>query len=152
MNLTGASGLSGASVNAVGGTATFPALSINTAGTYALVANAPAVGATSAPSASFTVYDGELKCEPGVPYTFSSFPSGVTNINQPGYAAGQRGMFNKDGSQCIPVGYTFTNDILNTQLGVAAVERPEPAGGRVQVHGRRGSRSTSMRSAACPPA
>jgi hypothetical protein len=114
VNLTGASGLSGASVNAVGGTATFPALSINAAGIYALVANAPAVGATSAPSASFTVYDGELKCEPGVPYTFNSFPPGVGNITQPGYAAGQRGMYNKDGSPCVPVGYTFTNDILNT--------------------------------------
>lgn len=114
VNLTGATGLSGASVSAVGGAATFPALSINTAGTYALVANAPSVGLASAPSSTFTVYDGELKCEPGTPYTFSSFPSGVTNINQPGYAAGQRGMFNKDGSQCIPVGYTFTNDILNS--------------------------------------
>jgi hypothetical protein len=49
-----------------------------------------------------------------MPYTFSSFPAGVTNINQPGYAAGQRGQFNKDGSQCIPVGYTFTNDILSS--------------------------------------
>ncbi len=41
-------------------------------------------------------------------------PPGVTSITQPGYASGQRGEYNKDGSLCVPVAYSFINDILGT--------------------------------------
>lgn len=132
VTLTGATGLSGGSVNAIGGAATFPALSINTPGTYALVASAPSASITSAPSAEFTIFDGELKCEPGVPYTFENFPPGVTNINQPGFAAGQRGKYNKDGSLCIPVGYTFINDILNSNSVLLQWDVPSQPGAAFQ--------------------
>jgi len=46
------------------------------------------------------------------PATFE-FSSVVTDPTQPGYAAGERGAFNKDGSSaCVPAGATFSNNIL----------------------------------------
>jgi len=122
--------LTGHTATASGGVATFPALTIATPGTYTLTASAPALGLTSAPSQSFAVYDGTLACKPGLPFTFSSLPPGVTDINQPGYAAGERGEFNKDGSKCIVVGYTFTNNILSAnsvQLEWNTVSQPGAA-------------------------
>ena len=122
--------LTGNTATASGGVATFPALTIATPGTYTLTATAPTLGLTSAPSQSFTVFDGTLACKPGLPFTFSSLPLGVTNINQPGYAAGERGEFNKDGSNCIVVGYTFTNNILTSnsvQLEWNTVSQPGAA-------------------------
>jgi hypothetical protein len=107
-------GLTGGSVNAVSGSATFSSLKIANPGTYTLTASAPSLGLVSNPSAPFTVFDGTLNCSPTPPFQFSNLPPGVNNINQPGYAAGQRGTYNKDGSACVVVGYTFINDILNS--------------------------------------
>ncbi len=103
--------LSGNVAASSGGVATFPSLKINTPGNYTLSAGAS--GFTSINLSSITVFDGILKCQPGDPFVFNSSPSGVTNVNQPGFAEGQRGMYNKDGSACSPVGYTFTNNILS---------------------------------------
>jgi hypothetical protein len=58
-----------------------------------------------------------INCQPTPPFSWTSFPPGVTSSTDPGYAAGQRGPYNKDGSACGPVGYSFTNDILDTQNG-----------------------------------
>ena len=104
--------LTGNTATSSGGIATFPNLKIANPGAFHLVASSP--GFTSITSASFTVFDGILKCEPGMPFTFSQFPPGVTNITQPGYAEGQRGKNNKDGSLCVPVAYSFINDILGS--------------------------------------
>jgi hypothetical protein len=116
VSLTSNCSLSGTtSVAASGGSATFSNLVISNAATSCtLTAMAPGYGqATSSP---FTVFaGGPLRCYPFNPFEFSNIlPPGVDNISQPGYAAGHRGQYNKDGSQCDPVGYTFTNDILNT--------------------------------------
>ena len=72
----------------------------------------------SLPSQPFTVYaGGPLNCDPTPPYQFTGvLPPAVTSITQSGYVEGKRGAYNKDGSQCIPVGYTFSNDILSTDL------------------------------------
>jgi hypothetical protein len=115
VSLTSNCTLSGTtSVAASGGSATFSNLVISNAATSCtLTAAAQEYGqATSSP---FTVFaGGPLWCEPGIPFTFNGSWPGVTLISQPGYAVGQRGPFNKDGSQCIAVGFTFTNNILST--------------------------------------
>ena len=100
---------SGAAVAAVAGLATFPSLSINATGTYALVAGSPGV-LSSAPSPSFTIYGGDIFCGDDVSSTFAN-PDTLADT-APGYAAGMRGKYNKNGSTCIKVDYTFTNDIL----------------------------------------
>jgi hypothetical protein len=103
------------SVAASGGSATFSNLVISNAATSCTL-TATAQGYGQATSSPFTVFaGGPLECYPFDPFEFSNIlPPGVNNISQPGYAAGHRGQYNKDGSQCDPVGYTFTNDILNT--------------------------------------
>jgi hypothetical protein len=63
-------------------------------------------------STTITVFAGTLNCEPDPPFTFDASAPGVTDSSQSGYAAGQRGRFNKDGSTCHPVDYTFVNSIL----------------------------------------
>ena len=91
------------------GIASFTDLKILVPGTYELTATSTGYPPVSA---TIKVFDGTLNCEPNPPYAFESLPPGVTNSSQSGYAAGQRGRFNKDGSQCNPVDYVFTNNIL----------------------------------------
>ncbi len=92
------------------GTATFAALKINSFGTYQLTASTP--GFPSTISQSFTVYEGILNC--GDSFASNFVNPGNLASDQPGYAAGSRGKYNKDGVSlgCVPVPYTFTNNIL----------------------------------------
>jgi hypothetical protein len=102
-------------------------------GSFKLTATT-SLGATAASasvtSSAFTVFaSGPLVCAPGSPSLFSgSNPpnvdsggvpvSGGLASTEPGYAEGQRGAANKDGSDCVAVGYTFTNNILSTDPAV----------------------------------
>ena len=84
-------------------------LAINTPGTYTLTASTP--GFSSATSSAFTVYAGEIFCDDPLE-TLLANPNGLLD-GEPGYAAGKRGKYNKDGSEpCVKVNYTFANDIL----------------------------------------
>ena len=81
-------------------------------GTYKI--GAGATNYSSATSATFKVYAGMLNCG-------DSFASSFVNPyfimpDQPGYAAGMRNGYNKDGvsKTCVPVLYTFTNNILTS--------------------------------------
>lgn len=108
-NCTSASGcLSGTTTNSTNasGVASF-ALKINQAGTYEMTASAS--GYPDA-KASFTVYDGTLDCGDNVDASFSN-PMNLAP-SMPGYSTGFRGVYNKDGTQCVLVPYTFTNTIL----------------------------------------
>jgi hypothetical protein len=98
----------GTGMNAISGVATFPALELDTAGLYALKAGAS--GFTSVNSNQFTIFSGELQCGDPLDPGFTN-PQGVAP-DQPGYSTGNRGKYNKDGSTCIKVPYTFTNTIL----------------------------------------
>ena len=102
--------LSGGSLSAVSGVATFPALSLDTLGTYTLTASA--AGFTSAVSNAFKIFAGVLDC--GDPFASSFANPGNLAPDQPGYASGSRNGYNKDGvaQACVPVLYTFTNNIL----------------------------------------
>lgn len=83
-------------------------LTVNTVGTYQINANASTFPqATSNP---FTVYDGVLNCGESFAGNFAN-PMNVAP-DQPGYSSGSRGGYNKDGSTCVLVPYTFTNNIL----------------------------------------
>ena len=108
-NCTTASGcLSGAttgSTNASGIASFSP--TINQAGTYEMTASAS--GYPDA-KASFTVYDGTLDCGDNVDSSFSNPMNLAPSL--PGYSTGIRGAYNKDGTQCVLVPYTFTNTIL----------------------------------------
>lgn len=101
--------LTGNVVESSGGVAAFTALKIMKAGTYSLTASAP--GFASATSSVFTVYDGELNCGDPLNPSFM-MPSGAVPITEPGYAAGSRGSFNKDGAPCVKVAYDFSNNLL----------------------------------------
>ena len=91
------------------GVATFTDLALTQTGTYTLTASSDGFPPVSA---TIIVYEGLLNCDPTPPYSFTSLPPGVTNSSQSGYAAGQRGRYNKDGSTCKPVDYVFVNSIL----------------------------------------
>jgi hypothetical protein len=82
-------------------------LAINTIGTYQISATAGIF--PQATSNQFSVYDGILDCGEGIKGSFAN-PDNVAP-DQPGYSAGSRGV-NKDGSACVLVPYTFTNNIL----------------------------------------
>lgn len=89
------------------GVASF-SLAVNTLGTYHVVATA--ANFPQATSDPFTVYDGVLDCGQDFAGSFAN-PANVAP-DQPGYSAGSRGNYNKDGSTCVLVPYTFTNNIL----------------------------------------
>lgn len=119
VNLTntgsGTGSLTGGSAPAVSGLATFPALKIDAAGNYTLTANA--TGFASVNSAPFTIFDAcsaaNSELDP-----LQTNPANKGPL-EPGFAAGSRGQYNKDGSQCVVVGYTFTNTILtNNQVNL----------------------------------
>src|SRR5262249_7520742 len=103
-------------VAASGGQAVFSNLVITApmGATCNLTATAPIYGNTT--SGPFMVFgNGTLNCEPTVPFMFNASVPGAVDVNHTGYAAGLRGIYNKDGSPCTPggIGYTFTNDILD---------------------------------------
>jgi len=95
-------------ISAVNGVATFPSLALNAAGNYTLAASSS--GLTSVNSNPFIIYSGILDCGDDLLSTFTN-PYNVAP-DQPGYSNGSRGLYNKDGSTCIKVPYTFTNTIL----------------------------------------
>jgi len=80
---------------------------INQAGTYEMTASASGYPDVKA---SFTVYDGTLDCGDNVDSSFSNPMNLAPSL--PGYSTGVRGAYNKDGTQCVLVPYTFTNTIL----------------------------------------
>jgi hypothetical protein len=61
-------------------------------------------------SAPVTVFGGDLFCGDALDPSFTD-PANIAP-DQPGYSTGNRGAFNKDGSTCIKVPYSFTNTIL----------------------------------------
>lgn len=125
---TGACVLSGNTKTAVNGVATFDLLKISAPGDYTLTATTPGLPPVS--STSFTIFDGTLVCKPGSPYQFLSLAGGADDIADPGYAAGERGAYNKEGSGCVAVLYTFTNNILtanSVQLQWDTVTQPRAA-------------------------
>ena len=107
--------LSGNTANTNGsGVATFTALTINTAGT-GFELSTTATGFPIATSSKFSVFgEGPLQCKPGDPYQFENANAPGTTFGQPGFAEGERGAWNNYGSDCIAVGYTFTNNILSS--------------------------------------
>jgi hypothetical protein len=98
-------------VAAVNGQATFNSVMASAIGDYVLKATS---GSLTVDSNLFTIYDGELNCRPTAPFNFSDPNVNVTDPNESGYAAGSRGYWNKDGMNCVPILYTFTNTILST--------------------------------------
>ncbi|HKU86938.1 MAG TPA: hypothetical protein VJV77_11440 [Casimicrobiaceae bacterium] len=108
-NCTTASGcLTGTTTSSTNasGVATFSP-KVNQAGTFEMTASAS--GYPDA-KASFTVYDGTLDCGDNVDSSFSNPMNLAPSL--PGYSTGVRGAYNKDGTQCVLVPYTFTNTIL----------------------------------------
>ena len=80
-------------------------------GTFTLTASA--TGFTSAISNPFKIFAGVLNCSEPFPLAIID-PANVAP-DQPGYAFGNRNAYNKDGvtdGACVPVLYTFTNNIL----------------------------------------
>ena len=77
------------------------------AGIYTVRASATGYSSISAP---VTVFGGDLFCGDPLDPSFTD-PANIAP-DQPGYSTGNRGAFNKDGSTCIKVPYTFTNTIL----------------------------------------
>jgi len=98
-------------IAAVNGQATFNSVMANTIGDYVITATS---GTLSVDSNLFTIYGGLLNCSPTPPFTFSDPSVNVTDSSESGYASGSRGYWNKDGMNCVPILYTFTNTILST--------------------------------------
>lgn len=98
-------------IAAVNGEATFNSVMGSAIGDYVLTATS---GSLTVDSNLFTLYDGELNCSPTPPFNFRDPNVNVTDPNESGYAAGSRGYWNKDGMNCVPILYTFTNTILST--------------------------------------
>lgn len=88
------------------------AFSFTAAGVGTYTIGATATNYSDARSASFKVFNGVLNCNPNPPFKFSDPNVNVTDPSVPGYAAGERGYWNKDGLACVPLLYTFTNSIL----------------------------------------
>jgi hypothetical protein len=98
-------------------------------GTCSFMASADKGYGSAPPLSGFTVYAGDLGCNfspepvlppvPGPGY-FAKLPDGVSNVSQPGFAAGYR--VRNDKSQpldpCVLVNYTFTNNILDSSGAV----------------------------------
>ena len=127
----------GGPVNATAGVAAFgtpaTALSLNKLGNYKLTATAAAgSGFLPATSDQFKIFAGVLNC--GDPFGSNFINPGNIAPDQPGYAAGGRSGFNKDGvdAECVPVLYTFVNSILmpptdTVQLSWDTVSQPNAA-------------------------
>lgn len=102
---------------ASGGLATFSDLGLTTLGTYTLTAQAPGYGSVT--SVSFTIFAGTLGCNTSNNYDSSTGSVDHTldpdndnsYVGTPGWAL-RRGA-NTDGSGCVLVDYTFTQDTTN---------------------------------------
>ena len=103
--LTGPGTLTTGSSSSSGGVVT-QSLTINPTGAGAFTLTAQSIFGSAnlvLTSQAFGVFDAQIKCENGtetLPFTFGD-----------GTAGGQRGASNKDGSPCIPVAYTFSNNV-----------------------------------------
>ena len=108
----GGTATAAAGIASFGSSAGGAALTLSPPGTYTLTASA--TGFTSATSTSFKIFAGILAC--GDPFASSFVNPFNIAPDQPGYAAGMRNAYNKDGVQtaCVPVLYTFTNSILSS--------------------------------------
>jgi hypothetical protein len=84
-------------------------------GTYTITASATNYSSISAKA---TVFAGILNCGQPIAANFIN-PQNLAP-DQPGYAAGSRNRYNKDGvsEECVPVLYTFTNNILNPNASI----------------------------------
>jgi hypothetical protein len=82
-------------------------LGITQPGNYTMTASSPGYPPVNA---NFTVYEGTLNCGDSLDSSFAN-PNNVAP-DQPGYSTGFRGTYNKDGTMCVLVPYTFTNTIL----------------------------------------
>jgi hypothetical protein len=82
-------------------------LGITQPGSYVMTASSPGYPPINA---AFTVYEGTLNCGDNLESSFAN-PNNVAP-DQPGYSTGFRGRYNKDGTTCVLVPYTFTNTIL----------------------------------------
>jgi hypothetical protein len=98
------------SMTITAGVATLTSLKVDTLGTYSLKASAEKF--TDATSGTFKIFAGILDC--GQPFASSFVNPGTLADSEPGWAAGMRNAYNKDGveEECVPVLYTFTNSIL----------------------------------------
>lgn len=103
---TGGSITGGGTQNTTGGSTTF-SVSFQNVGQTTIIASSPGFTSTNA---VLTVWGGTLNCLPNPPFSFDASLPNAT-LNDPGYASGQRGQYNKDGVPCMPVNYTFTNGI-----------------------------------------
>ena len=110
--LTGGTATASAGIASFGSPPGATALTLAAPGTYTLTASA--TGFTSVTSDPFKIFAGVLAC--GDPFASSFVNPFNISPDQPGYAAGMRNGYNKDGvsSQCVPVLYTFTNSILTS--------------------------------------
>ena len=106
LNSTGGGITGGGTQNTTNGSTTF-SVSFQNVGQTTIIASSP--GFTSI-QAVLNVFGGTLACLPNPPFSFDASLPNAT-VNDPGYASGQRGQYNKDGSGCNPVNYTFTNGI-----------------------------------------
>ena len=130
-SFTGSTGTTGA-----GGQVTLTGKFSELVGGATVTASAP--GYKSITSVPFPVFaSGELECaasttpDPATapPSTrFSGSPAGVTNPSQTAYAEGIRGP-NKNGASCVPVNYTFTNNVLGAAPVVDAAGNTVPPNG-----------------------
>jgi len=98
------------------GTATFDVkLDVTPTSTCSVKASANIDGKdVSSSSLSLKVFGaGELFCDDTIQAkTGKGSGSYVNDDTQTGYSKGARGLYNKDGSDCVKVNYTFTNDVL----------------------------------------
>lgn len=101
-----------ATVNAVGGTATFPngSLQLGVGGTYQLRASAGSL--LSAP-ASVLIGDGVLNCGDTI---LQGGTVGDNDPVNPGDAYGVRGFFNQKGEPCVQVNYDFSNRLIGDNV------------------------------------
>lgn len=128
---TGSSGTTGAN-----GQVTLTGKFSELVGGATVTASAP--GYTPVTSAPFSVFANEgLECAASTtpdPVTappstrFSGSPPGVTQPSQTAYAEGVRGP-NKNGASCVPVNYTFTNNVLGSGAVVDAAGNTVPPNG-----------------------
>lgn len=112
-----------ATVNAIGGVATFgnstggQPLKLAVGGAYTL--KAQATGLTDSPAAPVFIGNGTLACGADIPLSVSLASTSLSQTDPnlkttPGYAAGKRQSNNKDGSICYDVDYSFVNGTLNS--------------------------------------
>jgi hypothetical protein len=111
LSKTGPGSVVGNLAQASGGTATFSALQAHAAGDYTLT---PSSGILSGNPAAFHIFDSCAAANSALD-PLQTNPNNL-DPNYPGYAAGNRGLYNKDGSECAVVTTTFTNYIQTNNI------------------------------------